>query len=154
MNRAFVLLLALVGWAVSAFAAPESASPVGLWRIVGDKSGEAEALVQISERNGIYEGRIVTVFARPGVDPEARCELCPGARKGQAIKGLLILNGLRQNGSEYKDGEILDPDSGDIYRCSLKLSDDNRKLQVRGYLGISLFGRTQTWFRESADMHK
>lgn len=148
MNRFFVCLFALSTWAGCVIAEGEGPTPVGIWRVIGDKSGEVEALVRISERNGVYEGRITTVFPRPDVDPEARCELCPGARKDQPIKGLIILTGLRRVGTDFKDGEILDPDSGDLYRCNLKVSDDNRKLFVRGFVGFSLFGRTQTWLRE------
>lgn len=130
------------------FAAPPS--PVGVWRIVGDKSGEAEALIEIREKNGVFEGRISKVFPRPGVDPKARCELCTDARKGQPIQGLTILTGLRADGKEYSGGEILDPDEGETYRAKMKLSEDGRKLHVRGFIGISLIGRTQTWLRESS----
>lgn len=148
MIQRFLGLLALSYISVASPAAAGNGTPVGQWRVIGDQSGEAEALVRITERDGVFEGRIVSLFPRPGVDPNALCDLCPGERKNQPVRGLLILTGLRQRGEEYKDGEILDPDSGDIYRCSLKLSADNRKLFVRGYIGISLFGRTQTWVRE------
>jgi len=123
-------------------------TPLGVWRVIGDISGEAEALVRINERDGVYEGTIVEVFARPGVAPDSRCELCPGERKDQPVKGLTILTGLTRHGDKYDGGEILDPDSGDLYRCMVSVSADNRKLYVRGYLGFSLFGRTQTWLRQ------
>lgn len=123
-------------------------SPVGLWRVFGDKSGEAEALVRVSERDGVFEGMVVTVFARPGVDPAALCELCPGERKNRPVQGMTILTGLRRDGAEYGGGVILDPDSGELYRCKLRVSDDNLKLHVRGFIGIPLVGRTQTWVRE------
>jgi len=129
-------------------AAPNLATPIGVWQVIGDDSGQPEALVRISERNGTYEGRLIEVLPRPGVDPAARCELCPGERRHQPLKGLLVLTGLQRRGNLFEGGEILDPDSGDIYRCSLSVSDDNRKLFIRGYLGISLFGRTQTWLRQ------
>lgn len=132
----------------TAFASPENPSPVGIWRVIGDKSGEAEALVRITERDGVYEGRITSIFPRPGVDPDARCERCSGARKDQPVKGMTILSGLKRIGQEFKDGEILDPDTGELYRCKMHVSDDNRRLFVRGYIGLSLFGRTQTWLRE------
>lgn len=142
------LLLALLTCLIHKLSLAALPSPIGLWKIIGDQSGEPEALIQISEKNGTLEGKIVSIFPRPGVDPEARCESCSGERKNKPIKGLTILNGLRARGDEFTDGEILDPDSGDIYRCTLKISSDNRKLFVRGYLGISIFGRTQTWLRE------
>ena len=141
-------LAILLGCLIHGLCLATQPSPLGLWKVIGDQSGEPEALIQISEKNGLLEGRIITLYPRPGVDPEARCESCTGERKNKPIKGLTILSGLRARGDEFTDGEILDPDSGDIYRCSLKVSADNRKLFVRGYLGISLFGRTQTWLRE------
>lgn len=145
----WIIALALFGAAAGTWASPPAtATPVGLWRVIGDASGEAEALVKISEHNGRYEGRIVELLPRPGVDPAARCEHCPGERRNQPIQGLLILNGLQRHGDLFEGGEILDPDSGGVYRCSLTVSDDNRKLFVRGYLGISLLGRTQTWLRQ------
>lgn len=131
-------------------AASESmtASPVGLWRVFGDKSGQSEALVQISENRGLYEGRITTVFPRPGVPSNARCESCPGERRNQPLQGLLILTASRKSGKDDLEGEILDPEDGTIYRCTLRLLEDDRRLLVRGYVGITLFGRTQTWSRE------
>jgi hypothetical protein len=57
------------------------------------------------------------------------------------------MRGMARHGSEYDGGDILDPESGSIYRCRILLSDDGAKLFVRGYLGFSLFGRTQTWIR-------
>ena len=143
--RRWCLLVSLLSGICAAWA---DGSPIGLWKVMGDRSGEAEALVRIMERDGRLEGRIVTVFPRPDVDPEATCEACPGARRNQPLKGLLILSGLKRDGKGYSGGEILDPDSGDLYRCSLEVSADNRQLFVRGYLGVSFFGRTQTWVRE------
>lgn len=141
----FLALLTVIGCAIAEGGKP---TPIGVWRVIGDKSGEPEALVRISEHEGVYEGRITAIYPRPDVDPDARCELCPGVRRNQPVKGLLILSGLQRVGNEFQGGEILDPDSGDLYQCHLKVSDDNRRLFVRGFIGISLFGRTQTWLRE------
>ncbi len=141
-------LAAVFGLLFALTAQAGTTTPVGTWRVIGDKSGEAEALVRITEHDGTYEGRIVEVLPRPDVDPEARCEQCPGARKNQPLRGLAILTGLTRRGEAYGGGEILDPDSGEIYRCELDVSEDNRQLHVRGYIGIPLFGRTQTWLRQ------
>ncbi|MBY0577456.1 MAG: DUF2147 domain-containing protein [Burkholderiales bacterium] len=138
--------LALLLWAGIAWASPPT--PEGVWRVIGDKSGEAEALVRIIEREGVYEGTIVKVFPRPGVDPSALCELCPGERKNKPVEGLAILTGMRWDGKSYAGGEILDPDSGEIYRCGMKLSGDGQKLELRGYIMMPLLGRSQTWLRE------
>jgi uncharacterized protein (DUF2147 family) len=140
--------LSLLSCAFATVADDIKPSLLGTWRVIGDSTSEAEALVRISERDGLYEGKIVTVFPRPGVAPDAICELCPAPLKNQPIQGLTILTGLRHDGDKYTGGEILDPDSGETYRCQITISPDNRKLHVRGFIGISLFGRTQTWLRE------
>jgi len=144
----FIVALFLLPFATLTLAEGITPSPVGIWRVIGDSTNEAEALVRVSERNGFYEGQIVKIFPRPGVAPDAICELCPAPLRNKPVQGLTILTGLRQDGDKYTGGEILDPDSGEIYRCQITLSADNRKLQVRGFIGISLFGRTQTWLRE------
>lgn len=146
--RALSVVALLLALAAALPVQGAGATPVGTWRVIGDKSGKAEALVSISEHDGIYEGRIVAVLPRPDVDPDGRCELCPGARRNQPLCGLAILTGLRRQGGRYGGGEILDPDTGEIYRCELDVSEDNRELHVRGFIGIPLFGRTQTWIRE------
>jgi uncharacterized protein (DUF2147 family) len=123
-------------------------TPLGTWRVIGDVSHEPEALVTVEEVDGQYVGRIAQVLPRPGIDVNGVCEACPGARKNQPLRGLVILEGLRRHGDEFSGGTILDPDSGELYRCTMSVSPDNRRLFVRGYIGISLFGRTQTWLRE------
>lgn len=140
-----LFLIALL-YAGSAFA-----SPAGLWRVIGDRSGQAEAQVRISEHDGIFEGKITRVFPRPGVDPSALCELCPGDLKNRPVEGLTILTGMHREGDAFSGGEILDPDTGETYHCSMELSADGKKLVLRGYVMIPLFGRSQTWIRESGE---
>ena len=122
------------------------ASPVGLWRTYDDKDGQAASLVRIEDKGGILEGHVIKILPRPGHPVDALCEKCDGARKNQPVTGMTILWGMRRDGDEYDGGEILDPDNGNTYRCRMRVLGD--KLDVRGYLGISLFGRSQTWVRE------
>jgi uncharacterized protein (DUF2147 family) len=120
-------------------------SPAGLWKTFDDRTHKARGVVSIYEENGTFTGKIETSF-----DPEEltrRCEKCSGDRKGQPVIGLVIMRGMTRHGSEYDGGEILDPETGFVYRCRLTLSGDGAKLMVRGYLGLSIFGRTQTWMR-------
>jgi uncharacterized protein (DUF2147 family) len=121
-------------------------SPVGLWRTYDDKDGQAASLVRIEDRGGILEGLVIKILPRPGHPADARCEKCDGARKNQPVTGMTILWDMRRDGDEYTGGRIIDPEDGNIYRCKMRVSGN--KLDVRGYLGISLFGRTQTWVRE------
>jgi uncharacterized protein (DUF2147 family) len=123
--------------------------PAGLWKTVDDKLKVPRSLVRIVEVNGVFEGRIEQLLNRqPDDDPQNLCTACPGERKGKPLVGMTILSGLRKDGDAYAGGEILDPKNGKTYRCRMELADGGRKLNVRGYIGISLIGRTQTWLRE------
>ena len=119
-------------------------SPVGLWQPL-DRSGKPEGLIRIFEVNGLYYGRIEPTS--PTDDRNARCTHCTGKRHDQPIIGLVIMRHLKPKNGEYVGGDILDPNTGHVYDCSLRLTDGGRKLIMRGFLGISLFGRSQTWLR-------
>jgi uncharacterized protein (DUF2147 family) len=122
-------------------------SAVGLWEQVDERSGRAESWFKITERNGIYEGAIVKIFPKPGDDENWVCDKCEGAEKGAPVLGLKLIKGMRRNGMGYENGTIMDPRDGSVYRALMTLSPDGQHLEVRGYLGISLFGRSQTWNR-------
>jgi uncharacterized protein (DUF2147 family) len=119
-------------------------SPAGLWQPL-DSSGKPEGLIRIFEVKGLYYGRIEP--ASPTDDRHARCTHCTGAQHDQPIIGLVIMRHLRPKDGEYVGGSILDPNTGHVYGCSLRLTDGGHKLIMRGFLGISLFGRSQTWLR-------
>lgn len=124
-----------------------TSSPLGTWTTIDDVSHKPRALVEISEHDGVLSGQIVRLFREPGEDPDPRCEDCTGSRHDQRVLGMTILWNLRRNGGYWDGGEILDPESGSIYRCTLRPAADGGKLEVRGYIGISLLGRTQVWSR-------
>lgn len=128
---------------LSAAPALAQSPPEGLWRTYDDRTGEARALVRIYQQDGALFGRIEDSFG-PG-EREARCEPCKDERKGQPIVGLLIIRNLKPDEDGYDGGDILDPENGSVYRCKLHLEDEGKKLIVRGYLGLSLFGRSQSW---------
>ncbi len=132
------LIIPLVFVAVLCEAQP---TIVGRWKTVDDESGEVKSIVEIAERKGSYYGRIVQIFTPENPDPV--CEKCPleDDRYGKKIIGMEILKGLKKNGDEYSDGDILDPEVGRIYRCTLWI--EGADLKVRGYWGP--FYRTQTW---------
>jgi uncharacterized protein (DUF2147 family) len=79
---------------------------------------------------------------------DAVCDKCTDERKGQKIIGMTIVKGLKEKNGSYQGGEILDPDNGKTYKCKMKLDETGNKLEVRGFIGVSLFGRSQTWTRE------
>ena len=145
-------MIAVLLWACAAAlasAAPAS-TPIGLWTTIDDTSGHPRALVEISEKNGTLSGRIVSLFVEPGEDPDPHCEKCTDARRDQRVIGMQILSGLQRRGDAWSGGEILDPESGSVYRATIRPSADGQRLDVRGYIGISLIGRTQVWRRATA----
>jgi len=134
-------LATCLGWA----GAPDS--PVGRWKTYDDnKNGALSGLVEITEEGGTLKGRILKSY--DPLKPNPMCDACEGERKGQPVLGMVFLWGLSRQGDEYKGGFILDPDNGKVYKAKLHLEDSGRKLLVRGFIGISLLGRTQTWIRE------
>jgi len=141
-----VILMALCLFVSSAFAAEPTAA--GRWRQIDDESGHTRSIIQIGEQQGVFSGIVEHIFFEPGEDSTGLCVKCEGALKGQKIVGMKILNGLKREGLHYSGGEILDPESGSVYRVKMTLSADGNSLDVRGFIGISLFGRTQTWYRE------
>jgi uncharacterized protein (DUF2147 family) len=142
----FAALIALVA-AVPAPAYAAEASPLGLWTTIDDDSHKPRAVVEIGERDGVLSGRIVRLFREPGEDPDPRCKDCTGSRHDQRVLGMTILWNLHRHGDTWDGGEILDPEEGSVYRCKLHPVGDGSKLEVRGFIGISLLGRTQTWTR-------
>jgi uncharacterized protein (DUF2147 family) len=133
--------------AVSAAALAQPATPAGLWKTYRDRTGEADGLVRVVEVDGEFEGTVQAVFSPPASSPNPLCEECSGELRNAPIVGIKILQRLRWDGEQYSGGEILDPDDGKVYRCRVRLVDGGRKLEVRGFVGIPLLGRTQTWLR-------
>lgn len=119
-------------------------SPVGTWTTFDDKTGKKRAIVRLVQSGDTLSGTIIQVFPEPG--DTGKCVNCPGVFKDKPIKGLQFLWGLKDKGhGEWSDGQILDPKTGKIYRAKMTLKGN--KLSVRGYLGVSILGRTQVWTR-------
>lgn len=134
-------------WLLSAapiFAAP---SPLGHWRTIDDKTGKPKSLVSLYSEGGKLYGSIDSLFPAPGKDPDPICDKCPGDLHNKRVKGIRFLWGLSKEGDEWTGGEVLDPANGKIYRCKIKVAEGNHTLVIRGYIGISLLGRSQTWQR-------
>ena len=152
VRLALALGLLLGAGAVSA-ADTDTDTPVGTWKQVDDVSGKVKSIIQISESNGELQGKVLQVLnrspediARDGEQP--RCTQCGGARKDQPIEGMTIMWGVSKDGDVWDGGRILDPKNGKIYKVKLSLEDGGRKLDVHGYIGFSLLGRSQVWERQ------
>jgi uncharacterized protein (DUF2147 family) len=144
--KCFGLWIALIVLCIPVHAAEPS--PIGLWKTIDDNTGQPRGLVRIRAVNGQYEGKVEKIFPKPGEETSPKCEKCEGVRRNQPVIGMTILWGLMKQGDEYQGGEILDPENGKVYRSRMKLVDSGKKLDVRGFIGFSLFGRSQIWIRE------
>ncbi|WP_118185727.1 DUF2147 domain-containing protein [Paraburkholderia phosphatilytica] len=136
----------LFATAMTAFA--QSATPVGTWQTIDDHTGKPKALVQISQdSDGSLSGKVIKGLG-PNDQPDRRCTACTDARKDQLILGMTIIDDMKSDGSNWDGGQILDPENGKVYKCKMHLEDGGQKLVVRGYIGVSLLGRSQTWVRQ------
>lgn|SRR5690554_1194244 len=120
-------------------------SPIGTWKTVDEETGEPKSHIQIYKaKDGTLHGKVIKILT-PGKE-NSKCEECKGDKKNQPITGMEILKGLSPNGDKWKGGTILDPENGKEYKCQMELKDENT-LDVRGFVGFALIGRTQTWKR-------
>ena len=167
-----LLLLALLLAPIPSLA---QQTPVGRWRTFDDKTGQERGLMVIEDHGGTLTGRIGGIL--DPVEAARVCENCKDARHGQPVLGMTVMTGMRQDGDKWDGGVILDPETGSSYHCTMQLQDGGAKLTrhfcstrpdgtcrigslcqptspscryVRGYIGISLFGRSQTWLRQGS----
>ena len=126
----------------------QNASPAGMWKTIDDETGKPKSLVRITDEGGVLTGKIEKLFRPADQDQNPKCTACEGARKDQPLIGMTILSGLKKDGNEYTGGEIMDPAKGKTYKSKAQLKDNGTKLEVRGYIGAPMFGRSQTWVRE------
>jgi uncharacterized protein (DUF2147 family) len=123
-------------------------SPVGQWKTVDDVTGKPKSVVAIWEENGKLYGRVQKLVDPDPNDPNPTCNDCEGEQKGKPVVGLQILWDLQKDGDGWSGGTILDPANGKTYKCLMSVEDGGTKLKVRGFMGVSLLGRTQYWVRE------
>ena len=144
MKQAAIAIL-LAGASVLAMA---QSTPAGLWKTIDDDGKTEKSLVRITNAGGVFTGKVEKIF-----DPakqDAKCEKCDGAQANQPVVGMTIIEGVKQDEEEndlFDGGHITDPSNGKVYKVRLKPTDGGKKLDVRGYIGTPLLGRTQTWIR-------
>ncbi|HMB42953.1 MAG TPA: DUF2147 domain-containing protein [Luteimonas sp.] len=142
--RITVIALLLAMLPMAAFA---QNSPVGKWRTIDDKTGKPKSIVEIYEStNGTLAGKVLEVL-NSDKGPNPLCDACKGANHNKPITGMVIAWGLQHEGDTWDDGKILDPKNGKVYSAKMTPVDGGAKLEVRGYMGFSLLGRSQTWVR-------
>lgn len=140
------ILTTLLLLSFSVFASAASLSPEGKWKTIDDETGEAKSLVTVWIEDGELMGRIDKLI--DPTEPNPKCDDCKGKRKGQPIEGMTFVWGLEQDGDEWNGGTILDPGNGKEYKAKMKVIEDGAKLEVRGFIGFALIGRTQVWERD------
>jgi uncharacterized protein (DUF2147 family) len=148
LRPAVVAILSLTTSGVEAAAAIDLTSPAGWWQPIDDKTGKPLGLIRIYEQDGLFFGRVEP--SSPDDDRSRRCSRCTDERRDQPVIGLLLIRNMRPQGDEYSGGDILDPDTGRVYGCKFRLTNGGRELIMRGFFGVSLFGRSQTWRRTEA----
>jgi len=140
-------MLSLVVFSLSApcqTAGKQAQSIFGTWKSIDAKTGKTEAIISVYKQNNMAYAKIIDIL-----NPENKdkiCIYCKGNRKNKPILGMIILDGLKENGDEWSGGKIIDPKNGNTYKCYIKLKDKTT-LKLRGYIGVSLFGRTEYWKR-------
>lgn len=141
---AAVLATTALAWTSTALA---QATPVGLWKTIDDETKQEKSHVRIAEAGGVLTGRIERIT--DATKQDAKCEKCEGAKKDQRVIGMTILEGVkRDTGADHWDGgTILDPNNGKTYKVRLTPKDGGKSMDVRGYIGAPMLGRTQTWVR-------
>jgi len=143
MKASFVagLLTLSVGVAMA------QATPAGLWKTIDDETKAEKSLVRISDNAGVFTGKIEKILSDK---PDAKCLECSDERKGQPVQGMTIIRNVKVSADDkglWDSGDILDPNNGKVYKVRLKPVEGGKKLEVRGYVGAPLLGRTQTWIR-------
>ncbi|WP_180058798.1 MULTISPECIES: DUF2147 domain-containing protein [unclassified Acinetobacter] len=141
----FLFLAAMMG--SSAFAQDLS----GTWQQIDDKTGSPKAIIEIrKDSNGTFTGKIVKVTPRPGYTPRDTCNNCPAPYTNKPILGMDVLTGLKhvQGTNNYDKGRVIDPLAGKIYDAKVRINANGKRLTLRGYMGVSALGRSQTWIRQ------
>ncbi|MBV7267764.1 DUF2147 domain-containing protein [Winogradskyella luteola] len=137
MNRIVFVILVVAGFNFSS-----AQNIFGKWKTIDDETGETKSIVEIYENDGKVYGKIVDILTD---NRDAICSKCEDDKKDKPVLGMVIIDGLKKDDEAYEGGTILNPENGKVYKCRLKIEEDEDTLQVRGY--VAFFYKTQYWER-------
>ncbi|MFT3827845.1 MAG: DUF2147 domain-containing protein [Chitinophagaceae bacterium] len=144
MKRISCIAVMLLFTGISLFAQSAGDKILGVWL-----SEEKDGKIEVYKSGDKYFGKLIwgkNMYEKDGVTSRKDDKNSDAALKNRPLKDLVILTDMKYNGdNEYSGGKIYDPKSGKTYSCNMKLKDS--KLDLRGYVGVSLFGRTSSWTR-------
>ncbi len=140
--------LVALSLALASTAALAQTSPVGVWKTIDDKTKTERAQIRNSEAGGVFSGKLEKLLAADA-KPDSVCDKCSDDRKDKPIVGMEIMRGVKRGDGDnlWDGGTILDAAEGKVYKVRLQLAEGGKKLEVRGYVGMPMLGRTQTWIR-------
>ena len=141
MKKSIVIIAALF---FSTIFYSQNKGVVGKWKTMDDETGKPKSVIEIYENSEKIYAKVIEILDEQ--HKKDVCTKCSGDDKNKPILGMIVVKGLSKKGNEYKDGKILDPQNGKLYKSIIAL-EGNDKLKVRGFIGISLLGRTQYWYR-------
>ena len=142
MKKIYQLLIVLLFAFVGNINAQDT--PVGIWKTIDDKTGEAKSHLEVYENSGKYFAKIVKLLLSP---PDKICDNCKGDKKNKPLMGMVVVDNMTAYKDYWKGGNIMDPESGKDYGCSMWFEAGKPdELKVRGKHWTGLY-RTQTWHR-------
>ncbi len=142
-----IVILGLFGFLFSSFALAATSSVIGNWETIDGKTQKPSSIIAIQPKGSVVVGKIIKTFDGTSEKKVERCAFCRDDRKNQPIIGLEIIRNMQCQQDSCRGGTILDPRDGKIYKAMMRLVNNGQQLKVRGYIGVSLFGKTVVWNR-------
>lgn len=128
------------------------------WRILDSRSGVIESIMRFEqEKDGSYSGTVIKSAPNPLIRLYETCVKCPAPFTDKPIVGMKVLWGFKQDDKHperFNDGYAFDPKNGKTYKARIRISSDQRRMMLRGYIGTPMIGRTEVWLRGDGDLTK